>query len=174
MARLCRHRDARGHDAVEGRGTTRPLELFGAPDLDTDAATAARGHDAAPRAAMARGLPDARVWFEPTFHKHVGKLCAGLQVHVDDPSYRHDGSSLALDGGGLQAVRTLRLLTTRCGATSPTSTARPAGHRPDQRQPAAAGVGRRRRAVAADLDALAQSDERDDWRQRSADLLLYR
>ena len=28
-------------------------------------------------------------WFEPTFHKHVGRLCAGLQVHVDDASYDH-------------------------------------------------------------------------------------
>jgi uncharacterized protein YbbC (DUF1343 family) len=28
-------------------------------------------------------------WFEPTFHKHVGKLCAGLQIHVEDGSYDH-------------------------------------------------------------------------------------
>jgi uncharacterized protein YbbC (DUF1343 family) len=28
-------------------------------------------------------------WFEPTFHKHVGRLCSGLQVHVDDPAYDH-------------------------------------------------------------------------------------
>jgi uncharacterized protein YbbC (DUF1343 family) len=28
-------------------------------------------------------------WFEPTFHKHVGKLCSGVQIHVDDPAYRH-------------------------------------------------------------------------------------
>jgi uncharacterized protein YbbC (DUF1343 family) len=27
--------------------------------------------------------------FEPTFHKHVGKLCAGFQIHVEDPSYDH-------------------------------------------------------------------------------------
>jgi uncharacterized protein YbbC (DUF1343 family) len=26
-------------------------------------------------------------WFEPTFHKHVGKLCAGLQIHVEGPDY---------------------------------------------------------------------------------------
>jgi uncharacterized protein YbbC (DUF1343 family) len=30
-------------------------------------------------------------WFEPTFHKHLGKLCAGIQIHVDDPSYDHKG-----------------------------------------------------------------------------------
>jgi uncharacterized protein YbbC (DUF1343 family) len=29
-------------------------------------------------------------WFEPTFHKHAGTLCAGLQIHVDDPGYRHE------------------------------------------------------------------------------------
>ncbi len=29
-------------------------------------------------------------WFEPTFHKHVGKLCSGLQIHVEDPSYDHE------------------------------------------------------------------------------------
>jgi uncharacterized protein YbbC (DUF1343 family) len=28
-------------------------------------------------------------WFEPTFHKHVGSLCAGVQIHVDDPAYDH-------------------------------------------------------------------------------------
>src|SRR5690606_19381709 len=28
-------------------------------------------------------------WFEPTFHKHVAQLCAGIQIHVDDPSYDH-------------------------------------------------------------------------------------
>ena len=28
-------------------------------------------------------------WFEPTFHKHVGKLCVGVQIHVEDTSYQH-------------------------------------------------------------------------------------
>ena len=28
-------------------------------------------------------------WFEPTFHKHAGKLCAGVQIHVDDGAYDH-------------------------------------------------------------------------------------
>ncbi len=28
-------------------------------------------------------------WFEPTFHKHTGALCNGVQMHVDDPAYRH-------------------------------------------------------------------------------------
>ncbi len=29
-------------------------------------------------------------WFEPTFHKHVGELCAGVQIHVDDGAYEHE------------------------------------------------------------------------------------
>src|SRR5439155_6845986 len=29
-------------------------------------------------------------WFEPTFHKHQGKLCAGVQIHVEGPAYRHE------------------------------------------------------------------------------------
>ena len=29
-------------------------------------------------------------WFEPTFHKHAGKLCAGVQIHVDGPHYAHE------------------------------------------------------------------------------------
>ena len=28
-------------------------------------------------------------WFEPTFHKHVGKLCNGVQIHTEDPGYDH-------------------------------------------------------------------------------------
>ncbi len=31
----------------------------------------------------------AKCWFEPTFHKHAGKLCAGVQIHVEDASYDH-------------------------------------------------------------------------------------
>jgi uncharacterized protein YbbC (DUF1343 family) len=72
----------------EGRGTTRPLELFGAPDLDV------------PRllADMRRLAPDwlqgcvlRECHFEPTFHKHVGRLCSGIQIHVEDlQHYRHE------------------------------------------------------------------------------------
>jgi len=70
----------------EGRGTTRPLELFGAPDLDTGL-WLAEMQRLAPQ--WLRGCRLRPCWFEPTFHKHVGRLCAGLQVHVDDPSYDH-------------------------------------------------------------------------------------
>jgi len=76
-----------GTTLSEGRGTTRPLELYGAPDLDV----------AALSREMQRLAPDwmegARLrpcWFEPTFHKHAGRLCAGVHVHVEDPSYDHE------------------------------------------------------------------------------------
>jgi uncharacterized protein YbbC (DUF1343 family) len=76
-----------GTNLSEGRGTTRPLELFGAPDLR-------------PRALLAKmtflapewmsGCRLRECWFEPTFHKHAGQLCAGVQIHVEDPTYEHD------------------------------------------------------------------------------------
>ena len=75
-----------GTTLSEGRGTTRPLELFGAPDLD------ARQLLANMRALAPDWLAGCRLrpcWFEPTFHKHAGKLCAGMQIHVDDPGYDH-------------------------------------------------------------------------------------
>ena len=72
----------------EGRGTTRPLELFGAPDLDTTRLLTDM-HELAPQ--WLRGCVLRPCWFEPTFHKHVGQLCAGLQIHTEDPShYQHE------------------------------------------------------------------------------------
>ena len=76
-----------GTTLSEGRGTTRPLEGFGAPDLD------ARAILAAMQALAPHWLDGCRLrecWFEPTFHKHAGKLCHGLQIHVEDDSYRHE------------------------------------------------------------------------------------
>ncbi|MBM4197515.1 MAG: DUF1343 domain-containing protein [Gammaproteobacteria bacterium] len=70
----------------EGRGTTRPLELFGAPDLDISALLARMRSLAPGWLAGCRLRP---CWFEPTFHKHAGRLCAGLQIHVDDGAYDH-------------------------------------------------------------------------------------
>ena len=75
-----------GTTLSEGRGTTRPLELFGAPDLDV-AALLREMERLAPK--WLRGCRLRPCWFEPTFHKHVGRLCAGLQVHVEAREYRH-------------------------------------------------------------------------------------
>jgi uncharacterized protein YbbC (DUF1343 family) len=75
-----------GATLSEGRGTTRPLELFGAPDIDARAIVKEM-HALAP--AWLRGCRLRECWFEPTFHKHAGKLCAGVQIHVEDASYDH-------------------------------------------------------------------------------------
>lgn len=75
-----------GATLSEGRGTTRPLELFGAPDIDARAVIA--GMKAfAPEWVKGCSLRD--MWFEPTFHKHVGQLCSGVQIHVEGPHYDH-------------------------------------------------------------------------------------
>ncbi|MBS1199978.1 MAG: hypothetical protein H6R27_656 [Proteobacteria bacterium] len=76
-----------GTTLSEGRGTTRPLELFGAPDVDTGRLLATM-QELAPE--WLAGCTLRRCWFEPTFHKHAGQLCAGLQVHVEDARYDHE------------------------------------------------------------------------------------
>ena len=75
-----------GTTLSEGRGTTRPLELFGAPDLE-------------PRRIMAEmerlafewlaGCKLREITFQPTFHKHVGQMCRGLFIHAEGPFYDH-------------------------------------------------------------------------------------
>ena len=76
-----------GTTLSEGRGTTRPLELFGAPELEPRALLA-KMESLAPE--WLRGCRLRECWFEPTFHKHAGKLCAGMEIHVDDASYNHE------------------------------------------------------------------------------------
>ena len=75
-----------GTTLSEGRGTTRPLELFGAPDIDARALLTEM-NALAPHWLTGCRLRDC--WFEPTFHKHAGKLCNGLQIHVEDGSFQH-------------------------------------------------------------------------------------
>jgi uncharacterized protein YbbC (DUF1343 family) len=87
-----------GTNLSEGRGTTRPFELFGAPYLD-------------PRAVAARleGVLDSGVkvrpcHFEPGFQKHAGVLCGGGQLHVlDDAAFRPVRTAVAI----LAAARAL-------------------------------------------------------------------
>jgi uncharacterized protein YbbC (DUF1343 family) len=94
-----------GTTLSEGRGTTHPLEVVGAPDIDTRALLA-KMQTLAPE--WLRGCRLRECWFEPTFHKHAEKLCAGVQIHVDDESYDHDAFKpwrlIAL------ALKSLRLL----------------------------------------------------------------
>jgi uncharacterized protein YbbC (DUF1343 family) len=83
-----------GTSLSEGRGTTRPFEIFGAPGLDPWGLLAE----------LKRGQPQvlSGVWlrplyFEPTFHKYAGEVCAGLQIHVlDQTRFRPLRLTLAL------------------------------------------------------------------------------
>ncbi len=73
-----------GTTLSEGRGTTRPLELFGAPDIDANRVIEDMRRTA-PQ--WLKGCVLRSCFFEPTFHKHAHQLCAGVQIHVEDPSH---------------------------------------------------------------------------------------
>ena len=75
-----------GTTLSEGRGTTRPLELLGAPDIDAGNLVKTM-NDMAPE--WLQGCTLRECWFEPTFHKHVGTLCSGIQIHCDGAGYDH-------------------------------------------------------------------------------------
>jgi uncharacterized protein YbbC (DUF1343 family) len=64
----------------EGRGTTRPFEIIGAPWIDGDRFAAEMNRRKLP------GVYFRPVFFEPTFHKHTRQACGGCQVHVTDRS----------------------------------------------------------------------------------------
>jgi len=77
-----------GTTLSEGRGTTRPLELFGAPDIN-GRALIDRMRALAPD--WLKGCALRECWFEPTFHKYAGQLCSGVHIHVEDHVYyRHE------------------------------------------------------------------------------------
>jgi uncharacterized protein YbbC (DUF1343 family) len=95
-----------GTNLSEGRGTTRPLELFGSPDIEPRTLISTMA-SLAPD--WMRGCRLRECWFEPTFHKHAGKLCAGMQIHVEDATYDHDAFRpwrlMALAFKALRALR---------------------------------------------------------------------
>jgi uncharacterized protein YbbC (DUF1343 family) len=76
-----------GTTLSEGRGTTRPLELFGAPDLDARELMTTM-HSLAPH--WLDGCILRECWFEPTFHKHASRLCSGIQIHAETAAYNHE------------------------------------------------------------------------------------
>jgi uncharacterized protein YbbC (DUF1343 family) len=160
-----------GTTLSEGRGTTRPLELFGAPGLATDSLL--RKMDALAPDWM-RGCALRRCSFEPTFHKHVGKLCSGLQIHVEDPLY-HAGRfrPWRLMALAFKALRILR---------SDYPLWRDFAYEYEQGRLAIdvinGGEELRRwvddpRSSPADLDALASKDEAA-WRDEREGALIYR
>ncbi|KHD09040.1 hypothetical protein PN36_22115 [Candidatus Thiomargarita nelsonii] len=74
-----------GTTLSEGRGTTTSLEVIGAPDIDFDLVLKRM---MALQPEWLQGCFLRRCYFEPTFHKHAGKMCSGLQIHTDNAAYR--------------------------------------------------------------------------------------
>jgi len=67
-----------GTELSEGRGTTRPFQLIGAPDIDAVGLADELN---------ARGLPGVGfvpTFFRPQFHKHKGEVCGGVEIRVTD------------------------------------------------------------------------------------------
>jgi uncharacterized protein YbbC (DUF1343 family) len=94
-----------GATLSEGRGTTRPLELFGAPDIDARAVIAEMQR-LAPR--WLNGCILRECWIEPTFHKHAQTLCHGVQIHCEGPAYDHAAfKPWRIQALGFKAIRNL-------------------------------------------------------------------
>jgi uncharacterized protein YbbC (DUF1343 family) len=159
-----------GTTLSEGRGTTRPLELFGAPDLEPARLLAAM-QALAPQ--WLQGCRLRECWFEPTFHKHAGKLCAGVQIHAEGPAYEHAAfRPWRLMALAFKALRRLR---------PDYELWRDFPYEYERRLPidVISGGSLLREwvddpaAAPGDLEALASHDEQA-WRTESATLLLYR
>ena len=130
-----------GTTLSEGRGTTRPLELFGAPGLD-GTSLIRQMRQLAPE--WLEGCQLRACWFEPTFHKHAGALCGGVQIHVDDRAYDHDRfRPWRLQALAFKALRILQPEYAALARFRLRIRARPARHRSHQRQRTAAPMGRR-------------------------------
>ena len=94
-----------GTNLSEGRGTTRPLELFGAPDIDAKKVIE-RMHCIGFEYFQACSLRD--IWFQPTFHKHAGQLCNGVFIHAEGKAYDHQGFfPWRIQAIGFKAIREL-------------------------------------------------------------------
>jgi uncharacterized protein YbbC (DUF1343 family) len=159
-----------GTTLSEGRGTTRPLELLGAPDLDIRAVLAEM-RALAP--GWLRGCRLRPCSFEPTFNKYVGKLCTGVQIHVEDASYDHHMfRPWRLAALSLKALRRLspdyqiwadfpyEYVTNRLAIDVINGSGLLRSWVDD------------RHALPADLDALAAPDE-EAWRAEREEVLLY-
>jgi uncharacterized protein YbbC (DUF1343 family) len=80
-----------GTNLSEGRGTTRPFELCGAPGVDPRALVRRLEGDSLP------GVRFREAWFRPTFQKFTGRDCGGVQLHVTDrPAFRPVRTGLAV------------------------------------------------------------------------------
>ena len=94
-----------GTTLSEGRGTTRPLELFGAPDID-GVKILKQMETLAPE--WLRGCILRPCFFEPTFYKHQEKTCNGIQIHVDHSHYEPEQfKPYRIQALAFKAIRTL-------------------------------------------------------------------
>lgn len=160
-----------GTTLSEGRGTTRPLEIFGAPDLEPRSLLE-KMESLAPH--WMRGCRLRPCWFEPTFQKHAGRLCAGVQVHVEDAAYDHANFRpwrlIALALKGLRSLRPDHALWREFAyeyeherlAIDLINGSELLRQWVDDRE-----------AAPGDLEALAQRDE-SEWREEREASILYR
>ncbi|HVN46422.1 MAG TPA: DUF1343 domain-containing protein [Steroidobacteraceae bacterium] len=160
-----------GTTLSEGRGTTRPLELLGAPDLEVEILLKEM-RALAP--AWLRGCRLRPCAFEPTFNKHLGSLCSGFQVHVEDPEhYDHQAfRPWRLIALAFKALRRLR-------PDYPLWADFPYEYEFNRRPIDLISGSELLRSwvddphgTPADLDALAAADEAE-WQAQRAPLLLY-
>ncbi|WP_411339366.1 DUF1343 domain-containing protein [Sphingopyxis sp. J-6] len=161
-----------GATLSEGRGTTRPLELFGAPDIDAKAVIAEM-YRLAPEWLAGCKLRD--IWFQPTFHKHAGALNSGIHIHAEGPWYDHEAfRPWRVQALGFKAIRALypdypiwRGTDFKYEYTNDVLAIDVINGSPLLREwTDDAG------AAPGDLDALALPDEAA-WREEIADLLIY-
>jgi uncharacterized protein YbbC (DUF1343 family) len=87
-----------GTNISEGRGTTRPFELFGAPFIDAETLTQQLNQLQLP------GAYFRAAWFQPAFQKFAGEICGGAHLHVADRDRFRPFQT------GLEIIRTLRRL----------------------------------------------------------------
>ncbi|GLZ40974.1 DUF1343 domain-containing protein [Actinokineospora sp. NBRC 105648] len=138
----------------EGRGTTRPFEIVGAPDIDWHWAEALNS-------LSLRGVRFREVYFAPTFGKFTGQTCGGVQAHLtDERAFDAIGTAVAMIVAAKRLYR------------------RVFGWRPDNYVDNLSGSDRLRRMVDAGADAAevvgAWDTELTDFRRRRAPYLLYR
>jgi uncharacterized protein YbbC (DUF1343 family) len=160
-----------GTTLSEGRGTTRPLELFGAPDIDAKAVMTEMERIAPQWLA---GCRMREVWFEPTFHKHARILCNGVQFHAEQGFYDH----AAFKPWRLQALAFKAIRRIYPGYDLWRDFAYEYVFDKLAIDVINGGPGLREwvddaEAEAGDLDALAGPDERG-WAEEMQDLVLYR
>ncbi|UKK84137.1 DUF1343 domain-containing protein [Sphingopyxis sp. BSN-002] len=161
-----------GATLSEGRGTTRALELFGAPDIDAKAVIAEMKR-IAPEWLAGCKLRD--IWFEPTFHKHMKQLNNGIHIHAEGGWYDHLAfRPWRVQALGFKAIRSLypdypvwRGKDFKYEYTDDVLAIDVINGGPGLREWVDdAG------AAAGDLDAVAVPDEAA-WREEIADLLIY-